>query len=224
MKMKQQDFSLDILIRRSSISIFLICTVLGGFAGAATMLFPATYEARGKILLSSTWIEKEEFQRVFSDTASLRKLEHDIYLGKRNNLFVLPKDMELLLRTDSAQAAYTQLADIMQGIKTEIRQNLTMKYQAEAAALDKLSKQSAKQASDLNIRVGSRVGERQIAVDLVLSELSSEKKLILVWLKEPIVHFPKPNVVIGAGLLSGAIIGTFFNLIGGLGRRKSFRH
>ena len=79
--------------------------------------------------------------------------------------------MELRIRTDSAQAAYTQVADIMQVIKTEIRQNLTMKYQAEATALDKLSKQSAKQAFDLNISIGSRVGERQVAVDLALSEL-----------------------------------------------------
>ena len=224
MNMKQQDFSLDVLIRRSGIATFLICAMLGGLAGSALMLFPATYEARGKLLLSSTWIGQEEFQRSLTGSVSLRKLQLESYLGKRDDVVLLPAEMELRVRANSALAAKTQLDGTMRQIRDEIRQDLTMKYQAEAIALDKLSDKSATQSSDLNISIGSTVGKRQVEVDLGLSELTSEKKLIEVWLKEPSVHFPKPNIVIGAGLLSGAIIGTILNLIGGLGRRKTLRH
>ena len=224
MNMKQQDFRLDVLIRRSSVFTFLICTALGGLAGAAFLLFPATYEARGKLLLSSNWIDNQEFGKAVVGSKTLRRLQLENYLGDRSNIILIPDDLELRIRAGRALEAKTQLENSLGKIRSEALQHLTRKYQAEATTMIEFSDVATGNPTDLNINIGGSLHERQVTVDLVLDELTSEQELVNLWLKEPIVHFPKPNIVIGAGLLAGAILGMFLNLIGVVGSREAARH
>lgn len=217
---RQDDFMITKLATPTSLIRFLIATGLGGLIGAAILLLPSTYEARGKLVQSSIWVESDEFQRAFLGSASLKKLQFERYLGKGNDVILIPGDLELRIRDDNLITAQKLVAETLEKIATEIRQDITRKYQAEASALALLAAKNLDQASELNINIDGILSQRQVQVELVLTELKSEDALVNVWLKEPVLHFPKPNLVIGVGLLAGAIIGTLLNLIIGLPRRQ----
>lgn len=197
---------------------------LGGLAGAAVMLLPTTYETRGKLVLSSTVVSDEDFRKAVLSTKEVRKLAQGKYTGNNSQQFFIPSDLELRIRSKNGPQAKKTLSDLMSKIKVEARQSLIEKYEGERAAIELSSKKLSMSDSQLITKIWESDVLRLVQLELAFAEMNRQEAVMELWLLEPEVQFPKPNIVIGGGLLAGAIIGTFLNLIGRVGRRYAPKH